>query len=118
MSAASIWFEIWRSWIWVKKKLDFCRQISQKFRFFKANFEEISIFPGKFLKKVDISMEISEKFRFFQAKFLMTFFFSHLLKNFRLSRQICHFRQNSTQIILFRLKSHHISNILPVHNKI
>jgi len=62
-------------------------------------------------------MEISEKFQFFQAKFLMTFF-SHLLKIFRLSRQICHLQQNSRQIILFRLKSHHISNILPVHNKI
>src|SRR6218665_3842027 len=36
----------------------------------------------------------------------MTSFLSHLIKNFRLSRQICHLQQTSRQILLFRLKSH------------
>jgi len=37
----------------------------------------------------------------------MTFFFSHILQNFRLSRQNCHLQLKSGQIILFRLKSHY-----------
>jgi len=43
-TAASIWFEIWGSWIRVKK-IHFSRQISDKFRFF----------PGKFSKNFDFS---------------------------------------------------------------
>src|SRR6218665_3819428 len=67
-SAASIWFEIWGSWIRVKKIL-FSRQIHQIFRFF--------------------SRQIFTKFRFSVQKFPNDLF-SHLLLNFRLSRQISH----------------------------
>src|SRR6218665_1821563 len=85
-TAASIWFEIWGSWIRVKK-IHFSRQISDKFRFF----------PGKFSKNFD-----------FSSKKILITFFSHLLQNFPLSRgQICHLQLNSGQIILFHLESHH-----------
>src|SRR6218665_152386 len=65
--AASIWFEIWGSWIRVKKSIfpgkfpknfDSSRQISEKF----------STFPGKFSNKFRFSRQMFEKFRFFHAK--------------------------------------------------
>jgi len=72
-AAASIWFEIW----------GVVDPRQQKFRFFKANFREISIFQailkkirffqGKFLKYFDSSRQIFKKFRFFSGKCLKTF---------------------------------------------
>src|SRR6218665_2920354 len=54
-AAASIWFEIWGSWIRVKN------------RFFQANFRKISIFvPAISLNNFDFWRQISEKFRFFK----------------------------------------------------
>src|SRR6218665_2071040 len=60
--AASIWLEIWGSWIQVNKILnfpgkfpryfDFFRQFYKKFRFFQANFRKFSIFSGN-LKKIN-----------------------------------------------------------------
>ena len=54
-----------------------CGSGSKKFRFFQANFREISIFSGdftknfdfssKFVKKIDVFMQISQKFRLFKA---------------------------------------------------
>src|SRR6218665_3830467 len=85
-----------------------------KCQFFQANFPKISIFqenistfPGKLTKNFEFSRQIDEKFRFFQVNISELPFFSHLLQNVRLSRQICHLQLNSRQIILFLLKSHH-----------
>jgi len=55
-TAASFWFEIWGSWILVKK-IQFSREISEKFRFFSGNFT----------KEIRFSRQIFKKFRFFQA---------------------------------------------------
>ena len=70
-------FEIWGSMIRVKK-FDFPGKFPKTFDFF----------PGKFSKNFDLSRQIFEKFLFFQAKIFE--YSSYLLKNFRLSRQICH----------------------------
>src|SRR6218665_345444 len=48
-TAASIWFEIWGAWIRVKK-IDFYRQISEKFQFFRQVYKRILSFPCKFPK--------------------------------------------------------------------
>jgi len=47
-----------------KKKFDFSREISEKFRFFQR---KIWTFASKLTKNFYFSMEIGEKFRFFQA---------------------------------------------------
>src|SRR6218665_3764608 len=57
VTAASIWFEIWGSWIQVnkisifpgklQKNFDFFRQICKKFRLFQAIFTKVSIFHAK-----------------------------------------------------------------------
>src|SRR6218665_1103046 len=73
ISAASIWFEIWASWIQVKK-IQFFQAISQsKNRFFMANFQKnsifldnlpknfISIFQGKFPKNFDFFRKFHKK---------------------------------------------------------
>src|SRR6218665_3281890 len=116
-SATSIWFEIWGSWIQVKKirfsrqiyeKFQFFQAISQKIRFFQANFREIStfssnftknsIFPGKFSKNSDISRQF--------------------FKNFDFPGKTCSFTAISGQISLIALQKSPLSNILPIHNKI
>jgi len=89
----------------------------KQFRYVQWNFPKNSIFTGKFPKKLDFSgkfpknfdlfTQISKICRFFRQKFPNDPLFSHFLKNFYLSRQICHLQQNSWQIILFRLKCHH-----------
>ena len=84
-AAASIWFQIW-------EVVD--------------PGQKILIFPGKFQKNFDFSRHIFEKFRFLSGKTFLLF--SHLLQNFRLSRQNFRIQLNSGQIILFRLKSHHV----------
>ena len=45
-TAASIWFEIWG--VADQQNFDFSRQISEKFQYFQAISQKISIFPGKF----------------------------------------------------------------------
>src|SRR6218665_797817 len=50
-TAASIWFEIWGSWIRVKK-----------FRFLQANFRKISIFSGNFTKEYRVLQANFRKF--------------------------------------------------------
>ena len=57
LAAASIWFEIWGSWIRVKK-IRLSRKIFEQFRFFSGNFTN---------NKIDFSGQIFEKFRFFQV---------------------------------------------------
>src|SRR6218665_2338726 len=53
-TAASIWFEIWGSWIRVKK-----------FRFLRENFRKISIFSGNFTKEYRVFQANFRKFLFF-----------------------------------------------------
>src|SRR6218665_1068384 len=84
MSAASIWFEIWGSWIRVKK-CRFSRKISEKFRFFQAISQtKKSIFQGKFPKNFGSFQVISQKISIFQVKFSKNFnFFKQFPKIFR-----------------------------------
>src|SRR6218665_3901113 len=74
-SAASIWFEIWGSWIRVKKfdvsrqfhkeKIDFLGQISEIFRFLTDDFtKKIHLFQSKFPKNVNFFRQFHKKFRF------------------------------------------------------
>src|SRR6218665_3154355 len=93
--AASIWFEIWGSWIRVKK-ISILQAISQKLRFFQANFWKISTFSCIFLKNYDI-LGI-KKNRFSRQKLLI---YSYFWANYSIS-----------------LQKSSLSNILPVHDKI
>ena len=79
--AVSIWFEIWGSWIRVKK-INFRGKFSKNFEFFLA------ISPTKF----NFSRQISEKFRFHKIDFPC--------KNWP-------FTATSRQIILFLFKNNH-----------
>src|SRR6218665_3069033 len=54
-TAASIWFEIWGSWIRVKN-----------YRFLQANFRKISIFQAILQKNIELCRQISENFDFFR----------------------------------------------------
>src|SRR6218665_3510022 len=54
-TAASTWFEIWGSWIGVKK-----------FRFLQANFQKISIFQLILQKNIEFYRQIYENFDFFR----------------------------------------------------
>jgi len=104
--AASIWFEIWGSWIRVENfdfpefsffTFRFFQAISQKNRFFRANFPKNRLFPGKFTKNFYFSCQIFEEFRFFR-QFHKKFDF--LGKNWL-------FTAISGQIILFLFQGHH-----------
>src|SRR6218665_992388 len=78
-AAASIWFEIWGSWIRVKK-----------ISIFRAHLSEISIFSGNF------------------TKFLKNFhFLRQLKKKIDFPGKNCSFTATSGQIILFLFKSLH-----------
>src|SRR6218665_763842 len=55
-TTASNWFEIWGSWIRVKK-----------FQFLQANFLKISIYSGNFTKEYQVFQANFRKFLFFQA---------------------------------------------------
>ncbi len=62
---------------------------STKFRFFQANFREISIFFRQFHKKIRFFQAIFKKFWFFQANFWKISIFSgKFVTNFGFSRQI------------------------------
>src|SRR6218665_126233 len=52
--SASIWFEMWGEWIRVKK-IDFSRQMFEKFRFFQVISQKLRLLPGKFPKNFDFS---------------------------------------------------------------
>src|SRR6218665_2534569 len=84
-TAASIWFEIWGSWIRVKK-FDFYRQISEKFQYFQPLLQKNIKFCRQISKNFDIFRQL--KISIFQAK------------NFP-------FTATSWQIILFLFKSNH-----------
>src|SRR6218665_3721655 len=66
MAAASIWFEIWEV-VDPGKKINFSKQISEKFRFFSPNFTQISTSPEKFQKNLEFSGNFTKN-SIFQAK--------------------------------------------------
>ena len=78
-----------------QKNFDFSRQISEKFQFFQAISQKISIFPTKFSKKFNFSRQIFKNFWSFMGNFL------------KISFSNCSFTATSGQIILFLFKSHH-----------
>src|SRR6218665_1591252 len=83
---------------------------SKNFRFFQANFREISII---------FFWQFHKKFLFFQANFPKNFdFFRHFYKIFRFSRQnlpiYSYFWANYSR----SLQKSPLLNILPVHDKI
>ena len=84
--AASIWFEIWGSWIRVK---------------------QISIFPGKSPKNFDFSHAISQKNVNFPGKFLKISIISGNLKKIDFPGKNWLITVTSGQIILFLSKGHH-----------
>ena len=51
-----------------QNNFDFSRQISEKFRFFQANFRKISIFPGKLMKNFDFPGKLTKYFDFFSRQ--------------------------------------------------
>src|SRR6218665_3509904 len=57
VSAESIWFEIWGSWIRVKT-FNFPANFLKILINFQANFQKISICPRKFLKNFDFFRQI------------------------------------------------------------
>src|SRR6218665_3944917 len=82
-TTASIWFEIWGSWIRVKK-----------FRFLQANFRKISIFQAILQKNIEFCRQISENFDFFQA-----------IKKIRFSKQkIVHLHLPLSKLFYFSSK--------------
>jgi len=80
----------------------------KKLCFFQAIFRKISFFSDKFPKSFDFSKQISKTFRLLCKNFRMTFF-SHLLQNFRLSREIRNlpFTAKFWANYSISLKSHH-----------
>jgi len=87
-SVASIWFEIWGSWIWVKNNFDFFRQISenfdfsgsftQKIDFLQVNFLKILIFSGNFTKILIFHAKIGH----LQLLLVKLFYFSSKVTTF------------------------------------
>ena len=87
-SAASIWFEIWGSWIRVKK-FRFSMKISEKFGFFRQPHKKNWFFSANFRKNFDFFQVISQKISIFQGKFSENFdFFRQFHKKFWFSRKI------------------------------
>src|SRR6218665_2879556 len=81
-TAASIWFEIWGSWIRVKK----CR-------FLQANFRKIPIFQAILQKNIEFCRQISENLDFFRQLKKFDFpskklsIYSYLFANYSISLQ-------------------------------
>ena len=103
MPPASIWFEIWGSWIRVKKNLiffqnfDFFRQFHEKFWFSRQIFEKFWLFQAYFWKVSIFSGLFSKFFDFFRQ----------FKNNFNFPGKNSSFTAHSGQIFLFLFKSHH-----------
>src|SRR6218665_2236972 len=95
-AAASIWFEIWGSWIRVNKISIFPGTFLRNFDFFSGNFTKNFNF-WKTFEKFQFFRQICKKFDFIQAMF----------KKFRFSAKHFSFTATSEQIILFLFKSDH-----------
>src|SRR6218665_3989934 len=65
-TAASIWFEICGSWIWVKKISISTGKFRKNFNFFRQFYKRISSFPGKFPKILIFFRQLKKLI--FQAK--------------------------------------------------
>src|SRR6218665_2015212 len=85
-TAASIWFEIWGSWIRVKKNSISTGKFPKNFNFFRQFYKRISSFAGKFPKILIFSG--NKKIRFSKQK-------------------IVHLQLPLGKIILFLFKSNH-----------
>jgi len=66
-TVVSIWFEIWGSWIRVKKKFDFSRQFKKKFNF-PGKFPKNFIFFRQF-KKIQFSRQKLAIYSYFLANY-------------------------------------------------
>jgi len=105
-TAASIWFEIWESWIRVKKSI-----FPDKF---PKNFD---LFLDNFTQKIRFSRQISEKFRYYKAISQELRFsreklaiYSYFWANYSMSLQSHHFRT----YFLYMIRYNNISR--PVHD--
>src|SRR6218665_3797576 len=104
-TAASIWFEIWGSYIRAKK-----------IRFLQANFRKISIFQAILQKNIEFYRQISKNFDFFRQLQKFDFpskklsFYSYLWANYSISLQNYHFRT----YFLYMIRYNNISR--PVHD--
>ena len=95
----SIWFEIWGSWIQIKK-IDFSRHILEQIRFvqailqkkfdFPGNFPEISTFLVNFLKLFDFPGKNLPIYSNFWASYILFLFKSHYFRTFFLCMIIFH----------------------------
>src|SRR6218665_2127135 len=72
--AASIWFEIWGSWIRVNKISIFQANL-RDISIFEGNFTKNFVSPDKYSKNFDFFGQIFEKFRFFRPNFQKFRFF-------------------------------------------
>jgi len=105
-SATSIWFEIWGSWIQVKK-LDFPGKFPKNFNFFRQFHKKFN-FSRQIFEKFQFFQAISQKIRFFQANFRKISMFSgSFTNNFDFPGKNWLFTATSGQIILFLFKSYH-----------
>src|SRR6218665_141570 len=106
-AAASIWLEIWGSWIRVNKISIFPGKCLKNFNFSRQIFAKISIFSGKFVTNFSFSRQICEKFRFFTQ-----------FKKNRFSRQKLLIYSDFWANYSISLQKSPLSNIIPVHDKI
>src|SRR6218665_1762578 len=97
LSAASIWFEIWGSWIWVQKNFDFPGKFPKNVNFLRQFHKTKFDFPGKFTKNFDFFRQFHKNIRFSRQKLAIYSFF---WANYSIS-----------------LQKSPLSNILRVHNK-
>src|SRR6218665_1897212 len=106
-TAASIWFEIWGSWIRVKKISIFTGKFPKNFNFFRQFYKRISSFAGKFPKILIFSgnkkIDFPSKKVHLQLPLGKLFYFSSKVTTF----EICH-------TSLYMIRYNNISR--PVHD--
>src|SRR6218665_886615 len=106
------------SWIRVKK-FQFCRKISEKFRFFQAIIFTKNRFLGQISEKVRFLQVISQKISIFQGKFPKNIdFFRQFPKKSIFQANICYLPLFLYANYSISLQKSPLSNILPVHDKI
>ena len=117
-TVASIWFEIWGVVDPGQQIFDFSGQIKEKFRFFQAISQKISIFPGNFFLQISIFPGKFLKNFDFSVKFLRNFDFIRQLKKYSIFQaKIAHLQLLLGKLFYFSSKVTTFI-LLPVHNKI
>src|SRR6218665_479984 len=113
-AAASIWFEIWGSWI-RKKKISIFQANFREILNFSGNFTKKSISTGKFLKNFDFSNQPFRKISIFSGKFKKNSISTGKFKK----KSVFHAKIAHLQLLLGTLFyfSSKLSNILSVHDK-